>query len=318
MLNICIFAPKYRVMKDVSLIIINYNNAAYTSECVDSIIEKTDVAISYDIIVVDNNSNMEDYNLLKDSLPKYPNVFLHRSVINTGFGGGNMFGVQFANSKYLLFLNNDTLLMNDCISILYRYMEGNEEVGVSTAQNYDENGKFVISFDHNKGIRKLLFGRSFLEKQLPNNYPNRNTEYSEPVEVNFVNGAFMFFRSEVFAKVGGFDNNIFLYFEEMDICLRMRKLGYNSILVPNAKVLHYQGISIGVSKAINRESLISYLYVISKNYSYLKYLFIRIYYSLTFLLKPKKWYLLPVVFNGTRITESLKQQQQINFLINDQ
>lgn len=301
-------------MKDVSIIIINYNNYSYTVDCIKSVINKTDISISYDIIVVDNNSEIEDFNQLKISLPNNENVSLHRSVINTGFGGGNMFGVQFANSKYILFLNNDTLLKNDCISILYNYMESHKKLGVSTAQNYDENGTLVISFDHDKGIRKLLFGRGFLEKNFSKTYPKRKKEYSEPVTVNYVNGAFMFFRSDVFAKIGGFDNNIFLYFEEMDICFRMRNIGYSSVLVPDAKVLHYQGVSIGRSKTINEESLISYLYVIGKNYSYFKYLFIRIYYFLTFLFKPKKWYLLGVIFKNPIVSKSLKQKQKIRFL----
>jgi hypothetical protein len=303
-------------MKDVSIIIINYNNASYTVDCVSSVIEKTDVSISYDIIIVDNNSEIDDFKELKTSLPSLDNVFLHRSVINTGFGGGNMSGVQLANSKYFLFLNNDTLLKNDCISILYNYMESNKNVGVSTAQNYDENGKFVISFDHDKGIRKLLFGRSFLEKMFSKTYPKRKKEYSQPVTVNYVNGAFMFFRSDVFAKIGGFDNNIFLYFEEMDICYRMRQEHYTSVLVPDAKVLHFQGVSIEVSKTINKESFLSYIYVIGKNYSYCKYLFIRFYYSITLLFKPKKWYLLPIIFKGPSVTKSLKQKQKIRFLSN--
>lgn len=300
-------------MKDISVIIINYNTASYTLECIQSVIEKTDKRLAYDIIVVDNNSKLDDYQLLKQNFPKADNISLHRSVINTGFGGGNMHGVQFANSKYLLFLNNDAFLQNDCLSILYQYMESHPTVGVSTAQNYDEHGTHVASFDHDKGIRKLIFGRSFLEKNFSNDHPKRKKEYVEPVSVNFVNGAFMFFRSDVFAKVGGFDTNIFLYFEEMDICYRMRQLGLESVLVPQAKITHYQGASTGSSKIISKEGLISFFYVIKKNRSYLTYIFIRIYYCLTFLIKPRKWFLLPLVFKGTHLSESLKQKQQIVF-----
>lgn len=300
-------------MKDISVIIINYNTAKYTLECVTSVLAKTDVKLTYEIIVVDNNSKLDDYHYLKQNFPKSDKASLQRSVINTGFGGGNMFGVQFANSKYLLFLNNDAFLQNDCLSILYDYMEKYPGAGVCTAQNYDEHGEYVASFDHDKGIRKLLFGRSFLEKNFSNNYPNRKKKYTKPVTVNSVNGAFMFFKSDVFAKVGGFDNNIFLYFEEMDICYRMRQIGYKSVLVPQAKITHYQGASTGVSETISKEGLISYFYVIKKNSPYLKYVFIRVYYCLTFIIKPKKWFLLPLVFKGIPLSESLKQKQRIVF-----
>ena len=299
-------------MKDVAVIIINYNTAKYTLECVASVYSKTRDSVDFRVIVIDNNSEPEDFQLLKNGLKSYKNLHLHRSPINTGFGGGNMLGVQFSKAKYLLFLNNDAFFENDCLKILWNYMESNQEVGVSTAQNYDENGNHVISFDHDKGLRKLLFGRSFLEKINPEKFPKRKKEYSEPVKVNYVNGAFMFFRTSVFEKVGGFDNNIFLYFEEMDICHRMRNINKSAMLVPEAKITHYQGVSTGVSKIISKEGLISYFYVIKKNYNYLKYSLIRLYYSLTFLIKPKKWFMLGLVLRGVPLSESLKQKQKLH------
>ncbi|MEM6516131.1 MAG: glycosyltransferase family 2 protein [Bacteroidota bacterium] len=298
-------------MTDVAVIIINYNTAKYTMECVASVYSMTNASVDFQIVVIDNNSEPEDFDLLKNGLKSYKNLHLHRSPINNGFGGGNMLGVQYAKANYLLFLNNDAFLQNDCLSILKSYMDNNAEVGVSTAQNYDENGEHVISFDHDKGIRKLIFGRSFLEKMDSEKFPKRKKEYTNPVEVNFVNGAFMFFRSSVFEAVGGFDTNIFLYFEEMDICHRMRQLDKSAVLVPQAKITHYQGVSTGVSKTISKEGLISYFYVIRKNYSYLKYLFIRSYYTITFLLKPKKWFMLGLVIRGVPLSESLKQKQRI-------
>lgn len=301
-------------MKTVSIIIINYNTSKYTLQCVQSVLDKSKKLTDFEIIVVDNNSSLEDYHHLKSNFPDKDNIELYRSVINTGFGGGNMFGVQFANSKYLLFLNNDAFLKNDCLSILYDYMEEHGDVGVATAQNYNEKDDHVKSFDHNKGLRKLLFGRSYLEKTDSVNFPKRNFNYETPVSVNYVNGAFMFFRTEVFAAVGGFDTSIFLYFEEMDICFRIKKLGYKSVLVPQAKITHHQGASIGTSKKISKESMRSYLYVVKKNFSYLKYVLIRLYFCLSFIFKPKKWFLFPIILNGAKPSQSLKQQQQIQFL----
>ena len=298
---------------DVAVIIINYNSSKYTLECINTVIEKTSEKIEYQIIVVDNNSTASEYKILKDNFPQLPNISLHRSIINTGFGGGNMFGAQFAKADYLLFLNNDAMLLNDCLGILLDFMKANPKVGVSTAQNFDEKNKFVPSFDHNKGLRRLLFGRGFLEKNNPELYPKRKKEYSEPVQANWINGAFLFFDSKAFAAVGGFDTNIFLYWEEMDICHRLKKLGYESWLVPDAKILHHQGVSTGTSKAMNRESYISYLYVLRKNYGFGKYQLIRIYLSIALLLKPKKWYLLPIILKSNNQTQSLKEKQKITF-----
>lgn len=299
-------------MFDIAVIIINYNTSKYTLKCIDSVIEKTETNLSYQIIVVDNNSEIEDYNHLKQKFPKKDNIHLKRSVINAGFGGGNMFGVQFANAKYLLFLNNDAFLLNDCLSLLHQYMQNNPMVGVCTAQNYDEDNKHVISFDHNKGLRRLLFGRRFLERINPEKYPKRKIKYTEAVKVNWVNGAFMFFNTKIFSEVGGFDTNIFLYFEEMDICKRLNIKNYEAALVPNAKIMHYLGKSTGVSKLITRESYISYLYVLKKHDTLAKYTCIRLYLLMVMLLKPKKWFLLDIILSGGNLSKSLKQKQTIN------
>jgi GT2 family glycosyltransferase len=301
-------------MKDVAVIMINYNTSKYTLECIQTVIAKTSEVISYEIIVVDNNSELSDYQNLKEHFPKQTNISLHRSFINTGFGGGNMFGAQFAKARYLLFLNNDALLKNDCLHILHQFMEEHQKVGVCTAQNYNEDGKFVPSFDHDKGIRRLLFGRSFQEKINPKKYPKRKQEYTSPIEVNWVSGAFLFFRIDAFEKIGGFDTNIFLYWEEMDLCSRLRKKRYNSALVPQAAILHYQQKSSGFSKAINKEAMLSELYVLKKHYSLLHYKVMQIYYIFTLPFKPEEWYLFPIVLRGGSLKHSLKQQQTIRFL----
>ena len=179
------------------------------------------------------------------------------------------------------------------------------------SQNFDEHNNFVPSFDHDKGLRKLIFGRSFLEAINPQKYPKRKLQHKVPLEVNFVNGAFMFFRKKQFEEVGGFDTNIFLYFEEMDICYRLRKRDYKCVLLPKAKIVHFQGASTGISTALKKEGFISYLYVLKKNYSYLKFKIIQLYLVITFLVKPKKWNLLSIAIMGGNMESSLKQKQVV-------
>lgn len=296
-------------MKNISIILINYNTAKFTLDCITSIYKNTTKTIDFEIIVVDNNSEDEDYKILCEGLKKNPDVVLHSSPINTGFGGGNMLGFQYAKGQYVLFINNDVVLKNDVLSTAYNFMETNLSVGVCTAQNFDEHNNFVPSFDHDKGLRKLIFGRSFLETINPKKYPKRKQEYKAPLEVNFVNGAFMFFRKKQFEEVGGFDNNIFLYFEEMDICYRLRQKNYSCVLLSEAKIVHFQGASTGISTVLKKEGFISYLYVLKKNYSYLKFKIIQLYLVITFLVKPKKWDLLPIAIKGGDLSSSLKNSQ---------
>ncbi|KAA3622159.1 MAG: glycosyltransferase family 2 protein [Flavobacterium sp.] len=272
--------------------------------------EKTAAGTSYQIIVTDNNSELDDYRNLKQNFPSDPRSTLVRSNLNTGFGGGNMYGAAHANARFLLFLNNDALLLNDCLGLLKDFMDSHQEVGVCTAQNFNEHGELVPSFDHNKGIRRLLFGRGFLEKINPNRYPDRKIAYNEPIEVDWVNGAFLFFRKEAFDAIGGFDTRIFLYWEEMDLCYRLKQNGFKTMLVPQARILHYQGVSIGKSEAINKEAYRSYLYVLRKNFGPLKFLLIKFYLLIVLLLKPKKWYLLGTILNGGWMKGSLALTQK--------
>ncbi len=296
-------------MHTVAVILINYNSSRYTLECLDSVLEKTATDLDFELVVVDNNSEPEDYQYLKDHWPTDQRIKLVRSSINTGFGGGNTMGRQQVDGKYLLFLNNDTQLLNDCLGMLSQYLDDHPEVGVCTAQNYDEHGNFVPSFDHNKGLRKLLFGRGMLQKTNPKRYPDRKKEYKRPVVVDWVNGAFLFFRATDFDAIGGFDPYVFLYFEEMDLAHRLRKMGKQSVLYPHARILHHQGVSIGRSREIDKEAYISYLHVIRKNRGQLYSWVINLYLILVCLIKPKKWYLLPTLLSGGSLKNSLKNKQ---------
>lgn len=299
-------------MLDVAVVIINFNTSNYTVECVNSVLKRTSPSLKFGIVVVDNASQEEDLKNLKQELPSANNIKLIESRINTGFGGGNMEGFKHIDAKYTLFLNNDAFFQNDCLRILYDFMELHPGAGVATAQNYDENGNFVISFDHYKGFRKLVFGRSFLEKGDPEKYPERKFQYKEPVEVNWVNGAFMFFRTEDFKNAGGFDTQIFLYCEEMDICHRLRQNNKRTYLVPEARITHYQGKSTGNNYRLNQEGLISYLYTIRKNFGYSKYILTRTYFISTYLVKPKRWKFIKVLLTSKPEKYSLRPEKNHN------
>src|SRR5690606_973986 len=136
-------------MLKIAVIIINFNTSEYTIKCIESILKNTSETLSYKIYLVDNNSAPTDYFILKQYVTKLANdkVELHRSKINKGFGGGNMFGVQQAEpSEYIAFINNDTVFLNDCLSTMYNFMKSNPTVGITGGQSYDEDKKEIISF----------------------------------------------------------------------------------------------------------------------------------------------------------------------------
>lgn len=304
-------------MFDIALILINYNSSGHSINCIRSIVEKTDNTINYQIIITDNASEKEDYLKLKtfcDSF-EFPHLELHRSRINSGFGGGNMFGVQFANAHYLAFINNDTLFKNDCLSILKKELDNNPNIGIAGAQAYKENDSFLISLDHFASPTREIFGRSFLETINSKKYPKRKKIYTQPLQVNFIPGSFMFVRASDFYEVGGFDTSIFLYYEETDLCLRLANKSKFAYLIPEAEFIHFHGASTEKSLAIKKELKISLLYIIRKHYGYFEYkivlIFLVLKYFFSSIFKPKNWSLFFLILAGAPLSESLKTKQKI-------
>lgn len=248
---------------------VNYNSSGYTKACIESIVKHTSPNINYQIVVVDNNSEPEDYRNLQ-ACAQNAKVKLVRSKMNMGFAGGNMYGVQFAEADYYFFLNNDSELQNDCLSILYDFCEQHREVGICSPQMYDATDTIRRSFDYFPSIASKLVGTGLLRLLSPGQFPKKRTVYTEPLQVDIVSGSALFVRATAFNEVGGFDTTFFLYCEEEDIALRMKKHNHAVYLVPAARYIHHSGASTEKSLAIKKEFYISFLYFYTKHYGFFK------------------------------------------------
>ena len=253
----------------ISVITVNYNSSQYTKACVDSILKHTSSRLDYQIVVVDNNSEPDDYRKLMD-LSGIDKVLVVRSKINLGFAGGNMYGVQFCDADYYFFLNNDSELQNDCLSILSEFCEQKPEVGICSPQLYEGDGRILCSFDYFPSLASKLLGTGLLRLMNPRQFPKKRFVYTEPLQVDIVSGSTLFVRATAFNELGGFDTNLFLYCEEEDIALRMRQHHYAVYLVPAAHNIHHAGASTQKSLAIRKEFYISFLYIYTKHYGFLK------------------------------------------------
>lgn len=291
-------------MIDVSCILINYNSSSFTIEAVKSIILNTDERLlSYEIIVIDNASKIEDFEKLNKELSNSKNTRVYRSKINTGFGGGNMLGVQYASEcAYYAFINNDTLLTTvNTLCKLKQFMKENEDVGLVSPQMLDQNGNFRVTIDHFCSPAREILKRSTLEKINPKKYLNRKIRYKKPTEVNYVQGFFMFVDKQVFDKIGGFDTNLFLYYEESDLSLRMLKReNKKTFLIPEIEYIHYQGKSIERGIVIKIEQKLSQIYYIKKHFGWFWSKFLIVYYCIryffTSIFKPTYWILSEIIF----------------------
>lgn len=302
---------------DISVIIINYNSENLTVDCIKSFLEFTSKSLKCEYIIVDNASRPKSYFSLKDYIKTISdhNIELIRSDLNTGFGGGNMIGFNKASGKYVAFVNNDTVLQNDCLTILKSFMENNKTSGICAPQAFKEDGKLLPTIDHFASLGREILGRRFLEILNPKTYPNRFKLYTEPQKGQFIAGSFMFLKTLDFETIGGFDENIFLYYEETDLCKRLLAIGKEAYVVPEAKFIHFHGASTPKSIAIKTELKISLLYVIRKHYGNAHHLillnYLRLRYFFSSIFKPKYRPLFKVLLQGAPLSQSLKVKQNI-------
>ncbi len=305
-------------MIDVSCILINYNTSTYTIDCVNSILDNTKDEVSFEIVIADNASKYEDYQILKLAIDQLDDsrVKLIRSRLNTGFGGGNMMGVNHAsNCKYFAFINNDTLFESQhTLQRLVQFMKDNPAAGVCSPQMLDADKNFRRTIDHFSSLGREILKRSTLELINPKRYPNRKITYSNPLKVDYVQGAFMFVDAQAFKNVGGFDTNLFLYYEESDLCRRILKQEkLETYLVPDLEYIHYESASTTSNIYMKIEQKISLIYYTKKHYGWFSQKILLTYFSIRYffssLFKPKYWKLFFLLLKGMPLSKSLKQKQ---------
>jgi len=308
-------------MVDVSCILVNYNTSKYTVAAVSSILNLHDDTRKLEIIVVDNCSNLQDFQLLESGLEKLNSnvVKITRSRINTGFSGGNMLGVIHSSpASYFAFINNDTLqVAKNCLWKLQDFMQANQNVGVCSPQMLDQDKNFRVTIDHFSSLQREILRRPLLEKLFPNKYLNRKKKYTEPTKVHYVQGSFLFVDANEFNDIGGFDTNIFLYYEESDLSLRLLKQKKKqTYLVPDLEYIHYKSASTKKNIFIKMEQKISLLYHTQKHYGFFRHKILLTYfivrYFFTSLFKPKYWPLFQLLIIGAPLQKSLKQKQKIS------
>jgi GT2 family glycosyltransferase len=303
----------------VAIILINYNSGDYTLDCVNSIRAQTAGSLSYQIVIVDNNSTREEYGKI-ELLTKHAEIKLFRSRINVGFSGANMMGVQLADADYYYFLNNDCVLLNDCVSILHRFLENNQSVANASGEMINAEGKYECGFGYFPTISLKFWGSGILKIFSPEKFPSRSQQIETPIPVDVVSGSAMFIRAAPFETIGGFDTNYFLYCEEEDIALRLRRAGHQTFVVPQAKYQHFANKSTKSDNAIKlpflKEYYISFFYYYRKNYNSFYWRTIQI---LSFLKAIRKFYrnrgyveLAIFIAKGAPVKQSLRFTQKIN------
>lgn len=299
-------------MVEISIIIINFNSSDYTIQCIESIFDKTSKEVAFEIIIVDNKSEMSDFQNLKDHCKSlnYANLYVYQNSENSGFGGGNMIGFNKAKGQFVAFLNNDILFKNDCLSILSDRLKLSPEIGVCAPTTYTSQAKILPTLDFFTSPLKVIFGRKIYKYFRPKEYNIRNIKLDQPTKGDFVSGSFMMLTYKNFKEIGGFDTHIFLYHEETDLCKRLKKINLSAVCEPKAECIHFHGASTPKSIKIKAELKRSLLYVIKKHYGNLSYVLIHFYLFCSYLtkviVKPKYFYLIKQLLRPISLNSSTK------------
>ena len=244
-----------KINMDLSIIIVSFNTKKILKECIESIV-KTTKKIKYELIVVDNNSKDGSVELLRKLAKKYP-IHVITNNKNAGFGIANNQGAKKAKGKYLLFINPDTLVKKNVLGEMVLWMEKNPKVGVSTCALRNRDGSLQGTGGYFPNLFKVFAWMFFLEniplidrliKPFHPMHPQSpiykgEVFFKKAHQRDWVTGAFLLTRKDIFEKVGGFDQDYFMYTEETDLCWRIKKDGWQIWFLPEWNIVHFGGAS---------------------------------------------------------------------------
>lgn len=221
-------------MVQVSVIIVNYNTKQMTNECIESIIAYTN-GLNYEIILVDNGSSDGS----KEFFEKKEGIVYIYSNENLGFGRANNLGAEKATGNYLFLLNSDTLLFDNSIKKMLDFFTLNQNVlkiGALGCILIDDNKSMINSGGFFPCSKNYI--KSFFRIPVPIFSISLKEEYQL---IDFVTGADLMIDKDLFKKIGGFDENFFLYYEETDLQKRIADLGYQNYLLTTTNIIHLEG-----------------------------------------------------------------------------
>lgn len=256
-------------MTKLSILILNYNTKDLTVSCVKSVIKQYEKQIKngeFELMVIDNAST--DGSL--EAIEKISNIKTVKNKENYGFSKGNNIGGAIALGKYILFLNSDTKIMDRGFLKMIDFMEDNPKVGILGAKLLNTDGTVQPSSEKFYNLMNLvivLLGgeRAGLVRKNPKNLSR----------VDAISGASMMIRREVFDKLKGFDENLFMYMEDMELCFRARKIGFLTYFFPDIKLIHKELGSGNRTFAIN-QIYKGILYFYKRHKPYWQYFIVKI------------------------------------------
>lgn len=229
---------------DISILIVSFNTRDVLRECLLSVYREIG-SLRAQVIVVDNASRDGSPEMIE---LEFPEVELIRSAINLGFGPANNLGIESAQGRYVVLLNSDAFLTEGSLRRSVVHMNNNPRAGLGGCRFIGRDGSWQPSsrmFPTVLGDLVVLSGLAarFPRSRFFGRADRTWADVMEPAEVDWVPGAYSIIRSDVLAVTGLFDPRFFLYYEEIDLCMRIKQKGYSVCYWPDVVVVHIGGES---------------------------------------------------------------------------
>ena len=262
---------------DLSVIIVSYNVEHFLHLCLESVYAATK-NIQAEVIVIDNASADKSVDMVQK---QFPTTRVISNVDNLGFGKANNQAAKLAKGRFLCILNPDTVVSQNTFEQFIKLHESNSNLGISGPQLTDGTGQFLR--ESKRGlptIQAAIFKSLGLFKLSPSlfgQYYNLRLPQNQSGKTDVLVGAFMFLRKRLYDHLAGFDENFFMYGEDIDISHRSLKLGLTNFYLSEAKVIHFKGESTPKNKAYEKRFFSAMFYYYSKNFShnwFLNYVFL--------------------------------------------
>lgn len=252
---------------DITFIIVNYKTKDLVVQAIKSI-QKYVTSPTYEIIVIDNNSGDNSAVSLKN---KFPEVTVIESKKNVGFGPGNNIGIKRAKGEYLFFINSDAYFIDTSLSKLLERARQIKNLGAIAPLILNPDKSIQQSGGYLPTLLRIFWWMSFID-DLPGGaflkpyHMDHDSFYSKERQLDWITGAAFMVPKRVMSIVGSFDEKIFMYGEDVDICYRIKSAGFKIVMFPVAKIVH---IGQGSSGKAPRNAILgeykTILYVYSKH-----------------------------------------------------
>ena len=249
---------------DMSIVLVCWNNQAYLEPCLNSLYEGG-LKSSFDVVVVDNGSTDGSQAMLQE---KFPEVLIIQNDHNVGLGKASNQGIEATQGRYVLLLNNDTLVNGSSLDALVRFLDEKTEAGAVGGRLLNPDGSFQAGYADFSSLTEEFLIATGLGNLLWDGYPSH--EDSEQIRsVGWISSACLLLRRAALDKVGLLDESYFIYGDEADLQYRLNQNGWPVYYIPQATTIHYGGRSMnrwGRRKMVYRGKMLFY----RKNYDPLR------------------------------------------------